>query len=264
MKKIIFTLYRNDLNEHTSVTDHKRLQFAKYEDLIKKQQSSYAQLVGADYECFKPSSRDYVDVQFEKLLKFEELIKEYDQVLYLDFDVIPITKTNVFDKFRGNDIYAFNIEIIVNWQFKEVIKNRMKDGNWHGMDMYSKSQVKKSMLLLDDIISHDTCLNTGVVLMNRECVKNLKLSERLPSAIEQFKEALDDNVYPLEMTKSWSLNNEVVLSYLIEKYDLLFTDIGMPWNFIMDHNEQEMSGAAHFLHFVHKKFENYFTPQEKE
>ena len=265
MKRIIFTLYRNDLNEHTSVTDYKRLQFAEYEDLIREKQSSYAKSVGADYVCFEPVSRDYVDVQFEKLLKFEELVKEYDQVLYLDFDVIPSTKTNIFDKFNGNAIYAFNIEIALDWRMKYyIIKDRMKDGNWHSMDMYSKAQIKKAMLLLNDITSNDTCLNTGVVLMNKHCVENLKLSERLPSAIDQFNEALEDNLYPTEMTQSWCINNEVILSYLIEEYDLLFTDIGMPWNFIMDHNEQEISGAAHFLHFVHKKFENYFIPQEKE
>ena len=55
--------------------------------------------------------------------------------------------------------------------------------------------------------------------------------------------------YPKEMSENWVLNNEVIFSYIIEKYDVPFTNIGMPWNFILDHNEQHMTAAAHSLTF---------------
>ena len=60
------------------------------------------------------------------------------------------------------------------------------------------------------------------------------------------------------MTRNWVLNNAVMLSYIIEKHAIPFTNIGMAWNFILDHNHQTMTPAAHLLHFVHKKFELFF------
>jgi hypothetical protein len=94
--------------------------------------------------------------------------------------------------------------------------------------------------------------------MNSKCIRNLNFAERSVEAVLTFNEALEDNVYPEKMSKNWVLNNEVIFSYIVEKYDLPFTNIGMPWNFIVDHNEQQMTSASHFLHFVHKKFDLFF------
>ena len=156
MKRIIFSLYRNDLDDHASVPDIKRQQFAKYADQLENKQRAYADLCGADYKIFKPN------------------------------------------------------------------------------------------------------INTGVLLMNSDCIANLNFAERSVEAVLTFDESLEDSLYMPEMTKSWALNNEVILSYIIEKDNLPFTNIGMSWNFIVDHNEQQITSAAHFLHVVHKKFDLYF------
>ena len=256
MKRIIFSLYRNDLDDHASVPDIKRQQFAKYADQLENKQREYADLCGADYKIFKPNSTDYIDVQFEKLNMFEELGHKYDQVMYLDFDVIPNTTVNVFDKFDLNTICAFNIDVAME---PEIIKHRFRDNfAWDAMDMYSKALNKKAMLLLHDIYGSESCINTGVLLMNSDCIANLNFAERSVEAVLTFDESLEDSLYMPEMTKSWELNNEVIISYIIEKDNLPFTNIGMSWNFIVDHNEQQITSAAHFLHVVHKKFDLYF------
>ena len=257
MKRIIFSLYRNDLDDHASVPDIKRQQFAKYADQLENKQRAYADLCGADYKIFKPNSTDYIDVQFEKLNMFEELGHKYDQVMYLDFDVIPNTTVNIFDKFDLNTICSFEINVEV--PSHRVFEDRFRSNfDWCAMDMYSKSQNKKAMLLLHDINGKHSCINTGVLLMNSDCIANLNFAERSVEAVLTFNEALEDNLYPPEMSKNWALNNEVIFSYIVEKYDLPFTNIGMPWNFILDHNEQQITSAAYFLHFVNKRFGLFF------
>ena len=254
VKKIIFSLYRGDLDNHTSVPEYKRSQLDKYKSFIESKQKSYAKAVKADYELFEPSSTDYDEVQFEKLLMFEKLSEHYDEILYLDFDVVPIRKKNIFKAFDLNTICAFNVVCKLEPQ---IIRWRNQADNWHGMDMYSKAQQKRAMLLLDDMGGSETCLNTGVVAMNKKAVETVNLSAQLNDIKEIYEEALKDNLYPQEMTRHWRFNNEVVLSYLIEKNDLPYTNIGMPWNFIID-NTVPHSDAAYFLHCVNKKFDLIF------
>ena len=39
-----------------------------------------------------------------KIQKWEEFLDQYDRVLYLDLDIIPNTKINIFDKFDFDKI----------------------------------------------------------------------------------------------------------------------------------------------------------------
>lgn len=258
MKRIIFSLFTDVIDEHTSATDFKRLQFKKYHDQLEAKHKKYAEAVGAEYKLFTPKSSDYNTVQFEKLLMFEELAKEYDEIVYLDFDVVPIRNTNIFEAFDLNTICAFNLKCDMEKHLYYWLTNNDK---WHSMDMHSKSCHKRAMLMLDGDFGEQTCLNTGVVAMNKDMVAKLNLSAQLDELKSISDEAVSDTIYPDTMAKTWIFNNEVILSYLIERHALPFTDIGMPWNFIVDDTIPTLSGAAHFIHFVHKKFEMYFTPQ---
>lgn len=255
MKRIVFSLFTDVIDDHTSAPDFKRQQFKKYYSQLKAKHKEYATAVDADYKLFTPKSSDYNIVQFEKLLMFEELAKDYDEILYLDFDVVPIRDTNIFEVFDLNTICAFNIKC----DMEEHLFYWLTDNDkWHSMDMHSKACHKRSMHMLNEDFSDLTCLNTGVVAMNRDAVARLNLSAQLDDLKALSEEAALDTLYPETMSKTWIFNNEVILSYLIEKHALPFTDIGMPWNFIVDDTVPTISDAAHFLHFVHKKFEMYF------
>ena len=70
----------------------------------------------------------------------------------------------------------------------------------------------------------------------------------------KFNEAMIDNLYPEEINRWWKPNNEVYISYLIEKNNVPFTNIGMPWNFMLDDYAPKPSAAAHMLHHVRKEF----------
>lgn len=255
MKRIIFSIFTDNVDEHTSATNIKREQFAKYKDQIRSKHESYAKTVGADYKLFEPNSTDYNEIQFEKLLKFEELAKDYDEILYLDYDVVPIRKKNFFKTFDLNTICAFNLKCDMDMK---LFKWNTDKGLWHSMDMHSKACQKRALHMLDNGFGALTCLNTGVVGMNKEVVAKLNLSAQIEELKALSEEAKEDSLYPDSMTQTWIFNNEVILSYLIEKNNLPYTDIGIPWNFIVDDNIPTISGAAYFLHFVHKRFEMYF------
>ena len=100
MKRIVFSIYTSDIEKNnTSTTPFKRSQFEKYKDQLEDRQRKYAEICNAHYKLFQANNTDFIDIQFEKLILFTELAKEYDEVLYLDFDVIPMTNKVLFDSF---------------------------------------------------------------------------------------------------------------------------------------------------------------------
>ena len=242
-KRLIFSLYTDKVDPHTSATDQKKQSFAEYKDRIKTVQQDYAKICNADYTLFNTTNTSYIDIQFEKLFKLEEMVEEYDEVLYLDFDVIPYTKVNFFDMFDLNTlcVYSSPTELL-------------KKPEWHPMDPYVKMSCKKAMLLIEDIVGTSEIFNTGVTALNKRSASLLRFKDRFTEYKESFKLAQEDNLYPFEMSSIWQLNNEVYASYIVEKYNIPTTNIGMPWNFIVDYGMPIPSAGAYFHHCVNKNF----------
>jgi hypothetical protein len=245
MKRLIFSVW-NDLTEkHPSVPLNKLQAFHEYKDILIDRQKQYATLCGADYEIFSSDTGSYVDTQFFKIHQCEKMCEEYDQVVYFDLDIIPKTKENIFENFKFG---AYFLPISPDrWLQKSIYLNQV-----HSMNRYAKLCCKKAMLLLDGIPGNDLVANTGVLVYNKN--HELDFTSKLKDAREIFKEACEDNLYPEEISSSWEENNEVFFTYMIEKYQIKHDNIGIQWNFILDHKTKNYSPAAHLIHQVNKDF----------
>ena len=78
-KNIIYSIWSDLTEEHMSVSDYKKESFKKYKDKLIQLQKEYAWHCNADYELFNPISTDYVNVQFDKIFKLEELTENYNK-----------------------------------------------------------------------------------------------------------------------------------------------------------------------------------------
>ncbi len=255
-KNIIFSVWSDLTEEHTSVNDYKKKSFQIYKNKLIELQKKYAYYCEADYELFKPTSTDYVNVQFDKIFKLEELCKYYDNVVYFDLDVIPNTKYNIFNSFNFDNIcvYEYAIDITDRKTMRDISDHIQKRGNIPAMNRYSKVCAKNAMLLINDIVGNENIVNTGVVCGNKKSVDNLKFTERMNEMNKILKEAIEDNLYPKEMSQSWVKNNEVYFSYILERYKIKFNNIGIQWNYILDNLIFKPTAAAHLIHQVNKDF----------
>src|SRR5210317_1972620 len=109
VKRIIFSIYTDRVDNHTSATKYKKKQFIQYKDAIIESHKAYAKTCNADYELFTTSTTDYNNIQFEKIFKLEELSQQYDEVLYFDFDIVPNTAVSFFDYFDLDKICLYNL-----------------------------------------------------------------------------------------------------------------------------------------------------------
>ena len=256
MKRIVYSIYTDNLNPHTSATDFKKSQFKKYKHKLEESQKQYAKFCKADYFLHKTSTINYNDVQFEKILLLEKYAENYDEILYLDFDVVPITKVNYFEFHNMNKLtcHRLNRKPKDN-ELKKILQRGKRE---HQQSVYVKTCSKNAMLLLDNIIGNDYLINTGVVGCNKEIAYKINFSNKKNILHNILEEAIIDNLYPEEISNWFFHNNEVYLSYIIEKYDIPFMDIGMAWNFILDGYCKKPTAAAHLLHHVNKEFEISF------
>ena len=249
MKRIVYSIYTNEVNEHTSTNDFKKSQFKKYKEKIIKSQKDYANLCNADYKLFNTEITNYDNIQFEKIFLLENLCEEYDEILYLDCDVIPQTEKIIFNEFDLNTICGYFIKRIIN------IRELPKKYEYSPLNIFTKMCCKRAMLLIDDIHSDNSLLNTGILLANKDSIKKLKFKERFENTNKAYKEALNDNLYSEDISKCWKPNNEVYMSYLIERYNIPYTNIGIQWNFMLDEECPEPTAGAHMLHHVNKEFQ---------
>lgn len=249
-KRLIYSIFTQDVEEHVSVFDFNRLQFKKYESQLEAKHREYAKICGADYKLIRTKLTNYDFIQFEKLYLLQDFSNEYDEVLYLDFDVIPDTKTNFFEHFDLNSICLHCVE--------RMPVMRIGITQPHKMHPVIKMAAKNSMLLLDNIMGNNKVANTGVIAGNKSSIELLDFKNRIPLLNEKLLEAKEDNIYPPEYSEYFFENNETYISYIIERYDIPFTDIGEPWNYVL-YKEKDSPGLNnHFLHYISKHFQTVF------
>lgn len=252
MKRIIFSIFSNKVEKnHQSTGDFKISQFIKYKDSLVKSQKAYAQICNADYELFEVSETLYDKIQFDKLYKMEELTQYYDEVLYFDLDVIPNTNESFFKSNDLNSICAYSFERTLQ---SNVLQRKISENDFDKMNVFSKGCCKKSMLLLEDINSDYKVINTGIIGGNKYSIDALSFDKRLESTYDIYNQTITDNLYPIEISRNWRPNNEVFITYMIEKYKVPFINIGIQWNFIIDDICPNVSEAGKLIHVVHKDF----------
>ena len=262
MKKIVFSIFNDNVDQnHKSTNDFKLSQFKKWAPRLEFLQREYANKVGADYVLHRTNTTDYNSIQFEKIIQFEQYAEQYDAVLYLDFDVVINNNAkNIFEMIDLNTIGVYPLERMKlkgNHRDPEYSKLRsfLRQDNFDNQNIFCKTCAKNAMLLLDNQIGTNKLCNTGVVVGGSEVIKRLQFGENLESLNTLLDEARDDCLYPIEISKHFVYNNEVYVTYLIEKNNIPYTDMGIQWNFILDKFQKEPVDSAYFFHCVNKEFE---------
>ena len=129
MNRVIFSLYI-DIQKPVSHFDNKDKFNKNYSWLLERQQE-YAELCGAEYKHytydddfiaysknFGSEISEYNIINFYKMFLLYK--QEHDEILYLDMDVIPVTKLNFFEEWDLSKGIAVMSE---DWSSKVLFKN---------------------------------------------------------------------------------------------------------------------------------------------
>ena len=285
MTNIIFSIYIEN-NEDNLSDKHlfTRNQLKKHYDRLVEVKKNYANKCGAKFVVYENDTnyqrfrKKYDGLEFDvinlyKIHLLERLSKEYDNVLYLDLDVIPNTSENFFEVFDMNKlcVYAPNADMN-SWSQKD--KKNYKKGKVtyetvvSHKDKYSeyvKAMCKRAMLALDNKLETNHYIaNTAVLGGNSSAINKLRYSDRLKDMMYVLNLAKDEKLFGEEISKLFFANNEVFFHYLLDKYNIEWFNLPKEWHtYYMKNHEIKNVHNAKMIHLINKKFEELWHEMAK-
>ena len=264
MKRVIFTTY-DDLKQPDTFQSN---QIKDYYDRLVANKKDYADKIGVDFANYKnqmkdfevPTIHEFAKVNLWKHHLMAELAKEYDEVMYVDMDVLFNTDLNVFEELdlsKGIHIKDEDHEI------KNKINEEIILSNTGQRSATLKYHITKDLLGGKDC--HVT--NTGIMIGKSKHIKQIKFTKRLPDLIEKvntIKVNSIDNGTATYLRMFYYPNNEALFSYILEAHDIPYVLMEDKWHKIINDKPTELNwNEIEVVHFVNKKFNTFFNDKTK-
>ena len=283
-KRLIFSIYINfshaggDLNEYTPRHDL-NLNVSLISYLHKK----YAEKCNADYKIvgygdlfhdlqnylkqIEAHEGEYQSIQHFKFYLLEKFAKEYDEIVYFDLDVVPLTDENIFEAFdfnKGILMHGFhddkpeNVENIEQGWLTYVPMQRSCAVKYALMKALCKNRNIESKLT--------KVLNTGIMGFTSRLIQEMSYMKSLSwAAVDVWRIRRNGtNFYQQEIENFFNINNESVVSFLITMHALPFQDIGPEWHWVWNHRNKDepVSDKAKIAHLINKQFNKFFNVEK--
>lgn len=270
MKRIIFTVY-DDLKtqEHNNVDldISAQIQVAEYMDRLVNNKKEYAKSCGVDFKFFHNTMGDKnlgkTDIAFtnSNLYKHQLMAKladEYDQVMYVDMDVVFNTTENVFDKIdlsKGIAVKDQDLEVHSK-SYSEALK----------LSFGMRNPTLKYFITKDLLGGKDNhVINTGIIIGNSSDIKKLQYIKRLPPIVKRIAKLKDESIKDGKL--NWIRhffypNNESIFSYILEKHKIPYQILDDTWHDIRDDQIVDRPYGK-IIHFINKQFHAFFNDKTK-
>ena len=234
-----------------------------YQRLIDCKQA-YADKIGARFMMFEydlryqsfeqkllkvcPALTGYEIINFYKIHLLEELSKSYDEILYLDFDAIPMTNESFFDKWdlsKGICVKDNNEYVDTSYKVNHSIRSpSAKYFNCH------------AMLLETGYSPRNDVINTGIIGARKEDVNRLNYFKDFQGTIDLMTKLRTDKsgLYPQNIIDMFRYDNETIFSYKVKvnKVDIQWLDD--EWHYFFD-KQKYVPDKTKIAHCVCKDFD---------
>ena len=284
MKRVIFSLYINipDKNleldmgpfpeDNIERTVRVKTEYTKYFDQLIDNHKTYANGLGIDYKYFvrdrhyeefyaslierAPYLSEYNVINFYKFYLIEKLSKEYDEILYVDLDVAFNTEENFFNEWdlsKGIHLAARDLK-------EKAMRYIRNAREYNRRDPAIKYLLCMAMAMLEFKGFEHPIYNTGIIGINKEYVKKLNYTDKLPSYLKLITKTMHDNFFTEELCRSFDWNNEAIFSYIVFKDEIECIDTTGEWNYHIrrQNREQFDKDNKKMIHFILKYFDWYF------
>jgi len=200
-----------------------------------------------------PMISEYDIINFYKHWAMKNFAENYDQVCYLDFDVVPNTDENVFNIIQSGFGVAHSNDLaewgknISSTKYNTCIRNPS-----------SKYWNTYAMLLEDDMEPENDVFNTGIMVAGYNIIQELGYFHEFDKTLDlmTYLKEEEDSIHPPNIQRIFNYDNETVFSYLVKKRDIGIDWLPNEWHYIVDHPKKEMVDTrAKLYHVINKKVE---------
>ena len=275
MKKVIYSLYvdvpvkehyGNSKNKHdTTVKAFKTVNaFRIHYDRLIECKKIYAEYCKADFKIFEhdkqyeifeknllkdfPELTGYEVINFYKIHLLYVLSKEYDEILYLDFDVVPLTDESFFDVWdlsKGICVYNNNSHVIKDVTVDQSIRSTSaKYFNCH------------AMLLENGLNPKNDVINTGIIGARKEDILKLDFFGKFKDTIDLMTKLRKDTsgLYQQNIIDMFRYDNETIFSFKKELNKVSIQWLDNQWHYFFD-KQNFIPENVKLVHCICKDFD---------
>ena len=275
MQTVIYSLYidipakehygnstiKFDTTEKASVTVNA---FKKHYEKLKYSKEKYAKEIGADFIMFEydeqyktfeknftkdfPEFTGYEVVNFYKIHLLDELSKKYDNILYLDFDAVPLTSDSFFDTWdlsKGICVYNNNSHVRKDYNTIQGIRSpTAKYFNCH------------AMLLNYGLNPNNDVINTGIIVARTEDIQKLNYFGKFRDVIDMMTRLRDDRggLYPNNIVDMFRYDNETIFSFKTKVNQVNIQWLDNKWHYFLD-TQKFIPDETKIVHAISKDFD---------
>ena len=287
MKRVIYSIYvdvpakehfgkskqRNDTTEKASITVNA---FKQHYDRLIETKQNYADTIGVPFLMFEYDKQyqtfeknllkdfkeltGYEVVNFYKIHLLYQLAKEYDEILYLDFDAIPVTKDSFFDHWDlSKGICVYNNNAVVNKDNLPIEKIN------HSIRSPSAKHFNcQAMLIEKGHNPNNDVINTGIIGARKEDILKLNFFGEFKDTIDLMTKLRKEKggMYPKNITKMFRYDNETIFSYKIKINKVNIQWLDHQWHYFFD-TQHFVPKETKIVHAVCKDFDVVWRYNEK-
>ena len=285
MKKVIYSIYIDvpeeehyafsfDYEKQHNIERSKltRENFAKHRDKLLQYKKKYCDEIGVDFKMFEydneykvfadnflkkyPMFTKYEVVNFYKIHQLDKLSNQYDEILYLDFDAIPLTKKSFFE----------------HWDLSKgicVLDNNNKIKKSLDVIRSTRSPTAKyfncqAMLIATNKSPINDVINTGIIGASKENIKKLDFFGKFDDTIKLMTRLIkeDDGLYPENIRKSFRYDNETIFSYKLKVNEVKVQWLDDRWHYFFD-KQFYIPLDTKIVHTINKDFDTVWRFCEK-
>ena len=286
--RVIFSVYIDfdekefDKNYDFDKNVKNKKEFKDNYNFLKSYQQKYAQQLEIDYVLYENDSKwkkyknyfeknypfisKYNIVNFYKIQLMYDLSKSYDEILYLDFDVVPLTNDNIFNCINFNDGIACKVnherdpQNYLILSTPKILKQKEEWFEKTGItfserDPRSKYWNCRALLMESGYNGDNDVYNTGIVLTNKNNLKKLRY-------FENFKDTLDfmyqvkntEGLWPKFIQNSFGYDNETLFSFKMKTNKVNLIKLDDIWHWPYRRAINFIPKETKMVHVINKNF----------
>lgn len=289
--RVIFSVYI-DFNENEFEKNYdfdknvkNKKEFKDNYNFLKSYQQKYAQQLGIDYilyendnnwkeykKCFEknyPYISKYNIVNFYKIKLLYDLSKCYDEILYIDFDVVPLTNDNIFDSIDFNNGIACKVNHerdprnYLIFTTPEILKRKEELFKKTGKIDFSERDPKakywncKALLIEKGFNGDNDVYNTGIVLANKYQLNKLNYFDNFDETLKFMHKVKIDKefLWPSFMQNSFGYDNETLFSFKMKVNRVNLIELNDVWHWPLRLTGNFIPKETKLVHVINKNFE---------
>ena len=284
MKSVIFSIYikipEEDLDNPGWYNEEGKLQdtdkskqtkdyFAKYYDKLKQRQVDYARTLNVDYILHEYDNdyikyvsyfkKNYPQISVYDIINFykQELMKryahKYDEVCYLDFDVIPNTDESIFNVVKHDEFGCADSNREAEW-------GKTVETKWYNTCIRNpSSKYWNCHAMLNEIgLDPDTdVFNTGIMVAASKMIKRLDYFGEFEEVLDLMSKVKYDksSMYPHNIQRIFNYDNETVFAFKRVVNNIKIKYLGNDWHHkVQDEKWYVFNENAKMYHVINKRF----------